>query len=83
MGFENIDNYVNIPSKDSHIYKDECAFTMAAPDDENGIYICLKNFIAVSPSLVKTYSNASGNKIFLRYKIAKVLKPKGTNFRRL
>ncbi|KAL7055363.1 hypothetical protein AAHC03_022762 [Spirometra sp. Aus1] len=78
MAFESIDSYVNVPTNDSHIYKDECAFTMAAPDDENGVYICLKNFFAVSPSLVKAYANASGNKIFLHYRIVKVLQPKDT-----
>ncbi|VDL94848.1 unnamed protein product [Schistocephalus solidus] len=79
MAFENIDSYINIPTNDSNIYKDECAFSMAAPDDESGVYICLKNFIAVSPSLAKTYSNVSGNNIFLHYKILKVLKPKDTD----
>ncbi len=77
MGFSDIDALIADVPRNNQVYKDECAFTFAAPDDEAGIYICLRNFLGVGPEIIEKYVNLTDSHVFLQYRIVKTLKSKG------
>ena len=77
MDFSDIDSLISVPSKNDQVYKDECAFSFAAPDDRSGLFICLRTFLGIGPDFIKEYIKKTGNSIFLQYKIIKTFKEKG------
>ncbi|KAL5104264.1 Ubiquitin carboxyl-terminal hydrolase 5 [Taenia crassiceps] len=58
------------------VFKDECAFSFAAPDDKNGLFICLRTFLGVGADFIDEYVRRTGYSVFLQYKIVKLLKSK-------
>lgn len=75
--FNTLESSISLPNKNTKVYKDECVFSFAAPDDENGLFICLKNFIGLGKHFLEEYVKKTGNAIFLQYKIVKVMKERG------
>lgn len=74
--FADVDSLISLPNNNTKVYKDECVFSFAAPDDENGLFICLKTFIGIGQKYIDEYVRKTGNSIFLQYKIVKVVKDK-------
>ncbi|CDI97191.1 ubiquitin carboxyl terminal hydrolase 5 [Echinococcus multilocularis] len=74
MDFAGIDSLVSVPKKGDQVFKDECVFSFAAPDDENGLFICLRTFLGVGSDFIDEYVRRTGNSVFLQYKIVKVFK---------
>ncbi|OAF71530.1 hypothetical protein A3Q56_00701 [Intoshia linei] len=68
------DYLVKQPSKFDLIFKDECVFSATSPEHENGIYICMNNFIGMSRQFMEPYCKATQKCIFLQYKIVKTKK---------
>lgn len=79
MSLENLALSVRIPTDEDKIFKDECVFTFETADLENGVYICMKNLIAVGPKTLCEYRERTGCQAFLHYKIDKKFKQKGTD----
>ena len=75
--FHDLAPHVRVPTAEDKIFKDECPFTFETPDLEHGLYICLKNFIAVGSKMLRTYHECTGCRAFLNYKIEKKFKKKG------
>ena len=77
MDMSDIDSLISVPKKTDQVYKDECAFSFTAPDDENGLFICLRTFLGIGKDFLDEYVRKTGNSMFLQYKINKVYKEKG------
>ncbi|KAM7533692.1 hypothetical protein Aperf_G00000119625 [Anoplocephala perfoliata] len=71
-----VDSLISLPDDNTKVYKDECVFSFSAPDDETGLFICLKTFIGIGQQYLDEYVRKTGNLIFLRYNIVKVVKDK-------
>ncbi|VUZ55985.1 unnamed protein product [Hymenolepis diminuta] len=72
--FNDVDSLISLPNKNTKVYKDECIFSFAAPDDENGLFICLKNFICLGLQYLDEYVKKTRHALFLQYKIVKIVK---------
>ncbi len=74
MSFLQFDDAINVCTANTKVFKDECAFSFATPDEEPGLFICLRYFISVAPALINDYAKACKCPIFLHFKITKTLK---------
>ncbi|TPP59242.1 Ubiquitinyl hydrolase 1 [Fasciola gigantica] len=81
MDLECLSSSVRIPTTEDKVFKDECAFTFETADLENGVYICMKNLIAIGPRTFCEYREKTGCQTFLHYKIDKKFKPKDAGSR--
>lgn len=77
MSLDNIDALISDGTGNRNVYKDECAFSFASPEDEQGIFICLRTFLGVGPDVLEKYVKITGNSIFLQYRITRTYKRKG------
>ncbi|VDD79527.1 unnamed protein product [Mesocestoides corti] len=76
MAFSKIDALISDEVENVQVYKDECAFSFAAADDGDGLFICLRTFLGIGPQFVADYVKRTGFSLFLQYKIIKLLKQK-------
>ncbi|KAA3670699.1 ubiquitin carboxyl-terminal hydrolase 5/13 [Paragonimus westermani] len=72
-------SHIRIPSTEDKIFKDECIFSFETPDLADGVFICMRSFLAIGPKLVKKYAAVTGCSVFLQYKIKKEFKKRDQN----
>ena len=77
--FSHVDSFISECDKNTNVYKDECVFSMEAPDDKDGLFICLKTFLGIGPTYIHDYVKKTQNRIFLNFKIIKKFKGKSNN----
>lgn len=59
-----------LASAHDKVYKDECAYSYeTAESAENGLYICLKTFVAVSRDYLDVHAAKSNSHLYLRVKV--------------
>ncbi|CAH8604042.1 unnamed protein product [Heterobilharzia americana] len=75
--FEDLASHVRVPRNEEKVFKDECPFYFETPEMENGVYICMRHFVAVGSKILRLYHEKTGCRAFLRYKIEKQFKEKG------
>jgi len=56
---------IKIPTSNSTVHKEECAFSFDTPDCPTGLYVCLSRWLAFGRPHVEAYSRSSGNCVFL------------------
>ncbi|CAH8862965.1 unnamed protein product [Trichobilharzia szidati] len=74
--FEDLASHVRVPNDGDKVYKDECPFYFETPEMENGVYICMRHFVAIGSKILRLYHEKTGCRAFLRYKIEKQYKEK-------
>ncbi|KAF8561705.1 hypothetical protein P879_11162 [Paragonimus westermani] len=72
-------SHIRIPSTEDKIFKDECIFSLETPDLSDGVFICMRSFLAIGPKLVKKYATVTGCSVFLQYKIKREFKKRDQN----
>jgi len=61
-----LENYdARVPKDTDRVYKDECLYSFDSPDNENGLYICLKTFAGLGRDHVERFHRKTGYSVFL------------------
>nr|CDS25088.1 ubiquitin carboxyl terminal hydrolase 5 [Echinococcus granulosus] len=64
VDFAGTDSLVSVPKNGDEVFKDECVFSFAAPDDKNGLLICLRTFLGVGLDFMDGYVRRTENSVF-------------------
>ena len=66
-----LDKYSNearVAKDTDKVYKDESVYSYETPESENGLFVCLSNFIGVTKEQIPIHFSKTGSHLYLKIK---------------